>query len=288
MEDELWKELYRTVRNLGKGRKPEGATYTDADIALTFLWAMLHDRPNAWACSRRNWPLHMRRRQLPSESTLSRRLRTDTVQELLRQTEEFWRPHAPAGQHCLWIDGKSLPIGGSSGDPDAGFGPAAGGTQAKGYKLHAISNEIQGVVAWEVEPMNVSEKTVARQLIVQVHGPGWLVGDENYDANPLYEAAAAQGLQLVAPPHCPGKSVGHRKQSPHRLKGLKLVQQRIGQRLLHGRDAAERLYGELTTPGGGLGPLPAWVRGLRRVRRWVRGKIILFHIRRYLRRKQAA
>lgn len=288
MEDELWRELYRTVHELGKGCKPKRATFADADIVVTFLWALIHDRPNRWACQRRNWPLHLRRRRLPSESSLSRRLRTETVQELLRRTEHYWRPQAPPGLRRLSIDGKALPIGGASGDGEAGFGVAAGGTMAKGYKLHTVTEEIQGFCAWEVEPMNVSEKKVARRLIAQVRGPGSLAADTNYDANPLYDIAGVQGLQLIAPTHCPGQSHGHRKQSPYRLKGLQLLKTARGKYLLHARDATERLYGELTAPGGGLGPLPAWVRGLKRVRRWVQGKIIMFHVRRYLRQERAA
>lgn len=288
MEDELWRELYRTVHKLGKGRKPKGATFTDAEIALTFLWAVIHDRSNRWACKRPNWPVHLRRRRLPSESALSRRLRTEGVQKLLCRTEEHWRPHAPPGRQVLWIDGKPLPIGGASGDSEAGFGPSAGGTMAKGYKLHAIIQETQGFIAWQVEPMNVSEKTVARELISQVRGPGYVVGDQNYDANPLYDAAGARRLQLIAPCHCAGESLGHRPQSRFRVKGLDLLDSPIGRRLLHSRGGGERLFGELTSAGGALAPLPAWVRGLVRVARWVRSKIILFHIRRHLRRERAA
>jgi hypothetical protein len=287
MEDELWRKIYRKVIELGKGSKPKGGTYTDADVTLTFLWGVLHDRPSSWACVRRNWPLHLRRRPLPSASQLSRRLRTKEVCELLRQTEGSWRPAAPQRRRCFWIDGKSLPIGGASGDREAGFGPAAGSTMAKGYKLHAVTSKSQGFCVWEVEPMNISERTVARKLIDQLEGPGSLAGDAHYDANPLYEAAGNRGLQLVAPPQRTGKGHGHRRQSPFRLQGLKLVKTPHGKRLLHARDAADRLFGELTTPGGGLGPLPAWVRGLARVRRWVQGKIIIFHIRRYLRNTRA-
>jgi DNA-directed RNA polymerase specialized sigma54-like protein len=47
-------------------------------------------------------------------------------------------------------------------------------------------------------PMNVSEKTMARHLIPTLPGAGYLVGDPEYDANPLYDLAAEAGFQLVA------------------------------------------------------------------------------------------
>jgi hypothetical protein len=40
--------------------------------------------------------------------------------------------------------------------------------------------------------------------------------------------------------------------------------------------------------GGGLGPLPAWVRGLRRVTRWTGAKIILYNARIQVRKRMAA
>ena len=52
---------------------------------------------------------------------------------------------------------------------------------------------------WEVTPLNTSEKVVARRLIPQLSGGGYLLADGNYDANPLYDLAGAEGYQLVTP-----------------------------------------------------------------------------------------
>ena len=49
--------------------------------------------------------------------------------------------------------------------------------------------------------------------------------------------------------------------------------------MLKARDEVERAFGVLTSTAGGLGPLPAWVRTLGRVRRWVGAKIILYNAR---------
>ncbi|HEV2292428.1 MAG TPA: hypothetical protein VGR35_01150, partial [Tepidisphaeraceae bacterium] len=45
------------------------------------------------------------------------------------------------------------------------------------------------------------------------------------------------------------------------------------------RQEIERVFGVLTCTAGGLANLPAWVRGLSRVRRWVGVKIILYNAR---------
>jgi hypothetical protein len=42
---------------------------------------------------------------------------------------------------------------------------------------------------------------------------------------------------------------------------------------------AEGILGILCSRGGGLTGLPPWARRLHRVRRWVGGKIILYHAR---------
>lgn len=287
MEGELWKEIYRAVRALGKGRGPRRHMYTDADIVLVYLWAVLHERPMTWALDRRHWRGELRRPRRPSAATLSERLRTAGVQQLLRQTEECWRPVIGPGRREFWIDAKPLPIGGCSGDREAHAGWCAGG-MGRGYKLYAIAEKTSGLLYWVVRPMNVNETKMAPELIERLKGPGYLVGDREYDVGRLYDVAAARGLQLVASRQRLGRKLGHRPQSPHRLKGLALLERPLGQRLIHDRYGIDRFFGELTSGAGGLAPLPAWVRGLRRVENWVRGKMIIFHRKRHLRLAAAA
>ena len=45
------------------------------------------------------------------------------------------------------------------------------------------------------------------------------------------------------------------------------------------RDTIERVFGHLSCTPGLLGPLPSFIRGLARVRRWVGAKICLYHAR---------
>ena len=287
MEDELWRELYRIVKQLAKGGVRKRCTYSAADVVLVYLFGVLRDRSTNWACQRRHWPLWLRRRRkLPSPSTMSRRLGDADVQGLFRALEQSIRTHHDP---CLrrWIDSKPLMIGNASQDREAGCGYAAG-RLAKGYKLHAIADESQGFVAWDVQPMNVNEGTVAEALIGQLNEGEYLVGDNAYDQNKLYEAAAQRSIQLVAPRRPSASGLGHRRHSPHRLRAIELLQEPIGQELLRSRSGIERLFGQLTTLPCGLSPLPNWVRGRKRVINWVRGKLIYFMLWRNLRRAQAA
>lgn len=285
MEDELWKQLYRMVMAMASHQYPRCATYSDAEIVLTFLWSVLNDRPAYWACQKRNWPIWHRRTPLPDDSTLSRRLRSPSVRQLMASLETQLIRLRPASA-CRWIDAKPLPIGGNSQDGDAGYGRAAG-CKARGYKLHAVGDESQGIVAWTVRPMNENEKKPAEGLIAKLPPGGYLVGDNAYDSNRLYALAGRRAIQLLAPRRQNTK-LGHKRHSVYRLRGLRLQETPQGQALLHRRAGIERLFGQLTNIGFGLKPLPNWVRGLPRVTRWVQGKLILYHLWRNKIRRSAA
>jgi len=276
MESELWPTVYQVATDAGKGRRAKRVQHPDVVIVLTYLWAVLHDRPVSWACRRQNWPPAARRTPRPSASTMSRRLRRASVKALLREIER--RLRARFGRSwCKWIDAKPLPVGGSSRDRHARVGRGNRG-MAKGYKLYVICDAHGAPDAWEVLPMNVSEKRVARHLVRHAEGEAYLVGDAQYDSSPLYDAAARQGFRLVAPRQQQG-GLGHHYQSPHRLDAMALLARPFGQALMHQRDDIERFFGTLTNFGGGLAPLPNWVRTLPRVRLWVQGKIIFNMVR---------
>ena len=286
MERELWRRVYSMVRSLGRSRRRRQVQFADAVIVLVHLWAVLHDRPVSWACDLRNWA-GRRPRRLPSNATMSRRLRTASVREFLDAAEARLRRagvrragddgFAPGGP-VKAVDGKPLPVGGQSKDPDARLGHGAGGL-AKGYKLHAIWGDGPLPCAWDVRPMNEAEPAGAAELLPAVPGWGDLLGDAAYDSNPLAEAAAAAGHQLVAPRKRPGTGLGHRKHSPHRLRSIELLAGDFGRALHRLRGEIERRFARLTNPAGGLGPLPNWVRRLRRVRQWVQGKLLLHALR---------
>ena len=62
-------------------------------------------------------------------------------------------------------------------------------------------------------------------------------------------------------------------------RALALQGSRFGRELYACRTAIERSFGNAASYGGGMGPLPAWVRGLPRVRTWVWSKLLIDGIR---------
>jgi hypothetical protein len=283
MEHQLWSAIVALLVPLDKTACRTLHDYHDSVIVRVFYWAVVHDRPVAWACARKNWPIHLRRKPLPSPSTLSRRLRSPSVIALLEELSK--RAIAPREPGTFWIiDGKPLIIGGASGDAEGRCGRAVNG-MARGYKLHVIVNPQGEIAAFEVTAMNVDERVVAARLIAQAPIQGYFLGDGNFDSNTLHAVCDDLGnRQLITPRrYANAQSTGHRPQTQGRQRCLDLWNQpepRFIDGLLAERDAIERCFGNLTNWGGGLGPLPAWVRTHRRVERWVRAKLTLNAIKR--------
>ena len=286
MEHQLWKAIVEWLLRCGKPRRPRD-TFSDAEIAKIFFWAALHDRPMSWACEQTNWPLHERRWAKPSQSRLSRRLRSKSVCQLLERLEhELLRP-----QHDLqlvWmIDGKPLTISGCSKDRQAGYGRAAG-CKARGYKIHVLCGADGSIAEWRLAPMNKDERTIAARILRTTSVRGYVLGDANYDSNPLHEICEQRGnLQLVTPRRYGSQcGFGNRKQTKSRMHSAAMLETphvEFGRDLFEQRTAIERLFGNLTNWGGGLTHLPPWIRTYRRVHRWVQAKLIATRVRRELR-----
>lgn len=277
MESELYRKVYQIVMNIYSQTNLKRITFTDADIVLTYLWAVLHDRPINWACHKKSWPIYYRKRPLPDPSTMSRRLRTPGVQSLLRQVEKTLVNTLPR-KICRWIDAKPLPISGSTTDKQARYGYAAG-CMGKGYKLYAIADDRQGFVQWRVYPMNHNEEVAGRELLHHLDSEGYLIGDSAYDKNSLYEIAGQKSICHFAPKrYKKSRGIGHHRHSQYRLKALNRLDTDFVQRLIDYRDNIERMFAQLTNFACGLKPLPSWVRGLFRVENWVRAKMIFFQI----------
>jgi DDE family transposase len=285
MEHQLFNSIVALLDSLDKSRTPTRFDFSDRDIVRVYYWAVIHDRPTCWACQRPNWPIHLRNRPLPSQPTLSRRLRSPSVVALLEAIDR--RVLAPKEPGLFWmIDGKPLPIGGCSKDRQAGYGRAAR-SKAKGYKLHALVGCDGSIAAWRVAPMNKDERVMARRLLkgAPAEVVGYVAADGNYDSNDLHRVCDERGeLQLVTPRrYGPGRGTGHRAQAAGRLRSIALTEAPLpglGRRLLHDRSAIERQFGNLTNWGGGLNGLPAWVRTHRRVRLWVQAKLVLTQLKR--------
>jgi hypothetical protein len=285
MEHQLWKAIVAVLTALDKPRPSARQAFSDEDIVKVYYWAVICDRPTSWATAKEHWPLHLRKRRLPSNATMSRRLRSPSVAALLDALER--RVTAPKGPGLFWmVDGKPLPIGGCSKDRQAGYGRSAGG-KAKGYKLHALVGGDGSVACWRLAPMNKDERVMAERLVKAAPPEvvGYVVGDGNYDSNPLHQSCDERGdTQLVTPRRGgPGKGTGHRKQAAGRLRSIALTEgpfPAFAQQLLKDRAEVERQFGNLVNWGGGLTCLPAWVRTHRRVRRWVQAKLVLAKLKR--------
>jgi Transposase DDE domain len=271
MERELWVGLRNLARWLD--RDWTFKRYRPSDIVVVYWWAVIHDRPVSWAVVVENWPAELRP-WLPSQATMSRRVRHPSTLALMQLVDQhFMALHCLVCCWCHCMDGKPLVIGGNSQDPDAGYGRAAG-CMAKGYKLHAIWGDAPLPRAWVLTPMNRSEKTIAKELVHQAAIQGYLLADGEYDSNPLHKEAEKAGLQLLARKR-KGEALGHRRHSDGRLRSIELLGKKFGRTLYRQRACIERKLGNCTAFGGGLGPLPAWVRRLPRVMPWVYSKLLI-------------
>lgn len=281
MDGELWREVYRMVSEIGDRFRTPKVQFSNGLIVLVFLWANWHDRPTTWACRAENWPAEDRPNVLPSDATMSRRLRRVPVLTLLQAIESKVRDLMPPSL-IKTIDAKPLPVGGCSKDRDAKRGRAASG-QAKGYKLFTICEGGQRLDAWRLGPMNQSETLTGRVLMPEAAhaslAEGYVLGDSLYDSNPLHAIVTAHGHQLVAPRKKPRAGLGHRRHAPGRLRCLELMANSFGQSLYRCRTGIERFFAHMGNFGGGLAPLPNWVRTPHRVARWVAGKIVLNGLR---------
>ncbi len=278
-----WRVVYAMIRSVDRaiprtGRKKR---YSDVLIVAMFLWAVEHDRPLCWACRRSSYASGFRPRRLPSVSQFSRRIRSPRCQWMLETVEERLGVVDLATPISM-VDGRPLVVGACSKDRDARPGRVYGGF-ARGYKLHALVSQDARVRAWEVTSLNVSEKRVAMRLVPKVTLGDWLLGDGNYDKGSLYDLVAEQGCQLLTPlPRNAGR--GHRRKSPARLRAAELWCSGVARPIHRQRGGVERCFGNQSSFGGGLAPLPAWVRTLPRVRNWVVGKLIIYHARLQIRR----
>jgi Transposase DDE domain len=285
MEHQLFKAIVALVCSLDNPVTPARFDFSDQDIVLVYYWSVICDRPTSWACQRRHWPLHQRKRPLPTPATMSRRLRSPSIVALLDRLEQ--RVTAPKEPGLYWmLDGKPLVIGGASKDRQAGYGVAAGTTKAKGYKLHALVGADGSLAQWRVAPMNKDERVMAERMLraapAEMHG--YIAADANYDSNRLHDVCDQHGnLQLVTPRrYGPRKGTGHRQQTAGRLRSIAITENpypAFGKRLLKDRNTIERTYGNLTNWSCGLNGLPSWVRTHRRVRRWVQAKLVLVAVK---------
>jgi hypothetical protein len=306
MDGQLLKWLYqRLIRDDSLGHT-RGCTYSDGLICLIGLFAVHDNRSLRWASSASNWPLwcRSRRRRWPSYSQLVRRSKTRAVIRLLREINAQLVDRLSSGNsdsassassgsssssNTLAGDGLALTVGGYSKDADARRGYVPGGGKGRGYKLHAIADAVTRVIhAAAIAGLNRGESIVMARLARLTPMSGRLLrADSNYDTNRLYGAVAARGGRLIANLRRPGTRLGHRPQHPDRRATHQLLNCDRAAARLHRRERSsiERCFAHLRAAG--LFALPPFVRRRRRVKRWVRAKLLLYHLSLMLRREKS-
>ena len=194
------------------------------------------------------------------------------------------------------IDAKPLPVSAVSKDRDAKRGYAAG-CKARGYKLYCVWNARSCVPEqWRLSSMNWPEPAAAAAMIPALSSGGYLLGDAIYDTNPLHRLCESCGLQLIARRKKPGTQLGHLPHAASRLRSIELLETRpalplakdasgmqaclgFGPSLYAVRVAIERYFGQMGNFGGGLSPLPNWVRRPHRVVIWIAAKLLINGLR---------
>jgi hypothetical protein len=286
-EQDRWKRIYHYVLEAAGVDHNTRHLYPDNLIVGVLLWAALSDRPVSWACHRCHWPSAICPKMLPSQSVMSRRLRTAAVIGVLQRCFGLMREHLPSGM-LKFIDAKPLAVGGCSKDADALYGRAAS-CRAKGYKIFSINDGLCGAPDdWLLGPMNFSEQRAADVLLQRIPPSVLVIGDGEYDVSRLYDTAAQRDSALLAPAPPDAKGTGHHYQSQHRLSALALARSTAGSFLLMSRITIEQSFGHFTSFAGGLGHLPAWVRRPHRVIVWIGAKYLIDLDRRIELRKRTA
>src|SRR5436190_10131986 len=295
MELELWAETSAAISAVAHTwpRHPRDQ-HSTALIVRVYHWACLHDRPVSWACEPKNWksaPAAARPDVLPGQSCMSRRTRRDDFMAFLARVGKRMNGKTKPSMVKV-VDCKPLELPNHTADRVAAWGRGVSRT-AVGYKLHAVfSAGNPRPDAFAITTLNVCEKRMAARMVRRVEGFGYLLGDGHYDASWLYDDCHARSHQLVCPRAKPGTGEGHHYVSPHRRRAIAMLEvpravSAFGHDLYDRRTAIERDFSQLTCFGAGLGPLPAWVRRIWRVRHWVMNKLLVNAARIRINRRKA-
>jgi hypothetical protein len=279
MERQRYQELKSVLNQVARTHQDNPLnTHRDQTIVAVLLWACLNNRPVSWAVVATNWPRHAKPRHgLPSQSCMSRRMRTRHVYELIQHFEQAMRDTLPSSDIKL-IDGRPLSIGGCSKDPDAKTGYGAG-RLVHGYKLHLLTDKNGPVDQWVLTPMNGSEPDAAFAMLPHVRSAAYVLGDGNYDVDRLYDEAGDRNICWLTQPRRAGsKAPGHRKHSPYRLQAWHWLRSDEGAcTIKRVRSGIERVNAWQGCAQVGLATLPHHVRRRHRVQLWVAMKMIIYH-----------
>lgn len=291
MDECVWKVVRAAIRSAVRSISQSGRRrpYGDELIVKMYFWSVAHDRPLCWACDRNSYNRVMRPRRLPSVSQFCKRLKSPHTESIIRRVHELLAG-LDESIELAFIDGKALPISESSKDPDAATG-RGNGRFSLGYKMHALGDSLGRIRAFRVRPMNEGEPPIAREHLVKHIPPGAVVlADGNYDGRELYTQVAEQGAFLLTPQKKNARTdAALDRTSPARRAAIELWRDEpeLASKTYRLRGGIERIFSALSCFGGGLGPLPSWVRRLERVDRWVTAKVSLYNARVMLRNRSS-
>lgn len=282
MQARRWSEVYKLATTAAAELPVGSRRFPDKVIVLTLLWAAFNHRPISWATQRSNWPVWMQRLLpvVPSSTTMSRRLRRDSVRAFCNRLLTLAQGEAPATLVRM-MDGTALEVRGHTTDRQSGFGYSAG-RKASGYKLHVLVDSLHRVIEWRIAPMQTNEKVMAKRMLLKVDELAYVVADNNYDSNILHAIVTSKGGQLVSPRQAGVGNLRPKRETPGRVRGDQMLRgpyPSFGRALLHARKSIERFFANADSHAEGLGELPAWVRTHRRVHRWVHAKLIINAVR---------
>jgi hypothetical protein len=213
---------------------------------------------------------------------MSRRLKAFTLWQLLAAVMARYRQVHPTVDTLdpplvRLADSKPLVVGGFSKDKEAKRGYATGG-MARGYKMLAVWGSSIVPEVFTLAPLNLDDAAGLDAMLEHLHSEGYLLADALHDQNFLHAHAQRLGLQLLTPRKKPGTGLGHRPHEPARLRSIELLEgphRAFGRDLYSQREQIERELGSLCCFGGGLQPLPSWVRHPRKVTLWVSCKLLI-------------
>lgn len=292
LDREVWRIVCESIQRAARairtsGRKP---VYSAQLIVAMYLWCVLHDHCLSWACNPKHYNALFRPRRLPSISQFTRRIKGHVESSILqRVNDDLAGRGVPLPLH--YLDGKPLLVSNVSKDPDAGVGHICRAF-GRGYKLHAYVNENRRIRLWCITPLNTHETVAAQALLSQAAPPSdrgcsLTLADRGYDAAPLYKLHATNGHALLTPlrgVQCVKSEDRAPKtlqaMGPARREVLKLWAEHphLARYVMKKRFNIENVFSVLVVSLK-LHALPSFVRRLSRVRRWVGGKIILYHAR---------
>ena len=283
MERELWPLLYHELRETANDFRQKYVQIPGRVLVAVSLWAALHDRPVAWACDGRNWgTTSLRPRKLPSPSTMSRRglLRRRRAcsgapsQERLRRPRPLARPGRHARRRAAAR--RRLHQGPRRRLRARGRPDGQGLQAARGMVERAAARRVGGDL-----PEGRRDDRGGRHA--RASARAWRgrlpAGGRQLRLEQAVRPGRRGGLPVGGADGARQRRAGARLPEPWRLRCVERMRGRaksdFGPSLYGMRTGIERSFGNATSFGGGLGPLPAWVRRLHRVRTWVWAKLLI-------------